>query len=256
MFDLRLIAADALKLRRRRGMLALCVSLTLGLVALMVVVAAIRHAGNPIAQPPAGGAMAYENMMFALTLMMLVVGAIIGATAGAQDAEAGVFRDLAATGRSRIALFGSRVPGAWAVVLPIAGLAATAAAIAGLTMAGGVPTPDAAAIVAATAGVLTTGALTAAIAVGLAALTGSKASVITVMLAFNLALAPLLSNMTWLGDARQAIPTNALYRIGEGSVQGAWPGLEMGLFTAIAVVLAWAAAAFAAGAWRTRTREI
>ena len=30
----------------------------------------------------------------------------------------------------------------------------------------------------------------------------------------------------------------------------------MGLITAIVVVIAWAAAAFAAGAWRTQTREI
>jgi ABC-type transport system involved in multi-copper enzyme maturation permease subunit len=252
MFDLRLISADALKLRRRRGMLALCVSLTLGLVALMVVVASIRYTGNPITQPPAGGVMAYRDMMVALTLMMLVVGAIIGATAGAQDLESGVFRDLAATGRSRLALFGARVPGAWAVVLPIAGLAAAGAAGAALTLAGGVPTPDAATIVSATAGVLTTGALSAAVAVGLAALTGSRASVITVMLAFNLALAPLLSSMAWLGDGRQAIATNALYRIGEGPDLG----VHMGLVTAIVVILAWAAAAFAAGAWRTQAREI
>lgn len=252
MFDLRLIGADALKLRRRRGMLALCVSLTLGLVALMVVVAAIRHTGNPITQPPAGGAMAYRDMMFALTLMMLAVGSIIGATAGAQDLESGVFRDLAATGRSRLALFGARVQGAWTIVLPIAGLAAAGAAIAALTLAGGVPAPDVATIVAATAGVLTTGALSAAVAVGLAALTGSRASVITVMLAFDLALAPLLSNIAWLGDVRQAIPTNALYRIGEGPDLG----VHMGLATAIVVILAWAAAAFAAGAWRTQAREI
>ncbi len=41
---------------------------------------------------------------------------------GAADLESGVFRDLAATGRSRIALFGSRIPGAWTIVLPIAAI--------------------------------------------------------------------------------------------------------------------------------------
>ena len=50
---------------------------------------------------------------------------------------------------------------------------------------------------------------------------------------------------------RQAIPTNAVYRIGEGPHI-----IDMGLITAIVVALAWAAAAFATGAWRTRTREI
>lgn len=251
MFDLRLIWADALKLRRRRGMLALCVVLTLGIVALIVTVAAIQHATNPSEHGPAGGLMAYHDSMFVLTMMMLVVGAIIGSTAGAQDLESGVFRDLAATGRSRLALFGARVPAAWAIVLPIAALVAAAAAIVSLALADGLVTPDAAAIFAGTLGVLTAGALSAAVSVGLAALTASKAPVIATMLAFTLALAPILSAIGFLGDARQAIPTNALARIGDAPSQ-----VQMSLITAIVVVVAWAAAAFAVGAWRTRTREI
>ena len=252
MFDMRLIGAEVLKLRRRRGMLALCVILTLGVGAPMVLVAAIQHASNPLEHPPAGGIMTYTDVMFVQTLMMLVVGTIVGATAGAQDLESGVFRDLAATGRSRVALFGARIPGACAVVVPIGALAAAAAALAAFTLADGAITPDAGSILTATAGALTTGALSATVAVGLSALTASKAPVIATMLGFNLALAPLLSGIAWLGDGRQAIPTNALFRIGEGPTQG----VEMGLMTAIVVVLAWAAVAFAAGAWRTRAREI
>ena len=72
------------------------------------------------------------------------------------------------------------------------------------------------------------------------------------MLAFTLAIAPLLSSIGFLGDARRAIPTIALARIGDAPNQD----LQMSLITAIVVVVAWAAAAFAAGAWRTRTREI
>jgi ABC-type transport system involved in multi-copper enzyme maturation permease subunit len=251
MFDLRLIRADVLKLRRRRGMLALCVVLTFGVVALMVVVAAIQHAGNPIENMPAGGLMAYHDVMFVQTLLMLVVGTIVGATCGAQDLESGVFRDLAATGRSRIALFAARIPGACAIVLPIGALASAVAAVAAYALADGAVTPDAAAIVSATAGVLTSGALTATVAVGLSALTASKSPVIATMLALNLAVAPLLSGIAWLGDVRQAIPTNAVFRIGDGPQV-----IDMGLATAIAVVLAWAAGAWAAGAWRTRMREI
>ena len=51
--------------------------------------------------------------------MAFIVGAIVGATAGTQDIESGVFRDLAATGRSRMALFGARVTRRLGVVLPI-----------------------------------------------------------------------------------------------------------------------------------------
>jgi hypothetical protein len=252
MFDLRLIRADALKLRRRRGMLALCLALTLGILALIVTVTAIQHAGSPARHPPAGGLEAYFDAMFVLTILMTVVGTIVGATAGAQDLESGVFCDLAATGRARLALFGARTPGAWAIVLPIGALVAATAAIVSITLADGVPVPDAGAILGATAGLLCAGALSAAVAVGLSALTGTKAPVIATMLVLTLALAPLLSGIGWLGDAREAIPTNALFRI------GGLPNhvIDMGLMTAIVVVIAWALAAFAAGAWRTRTREI
>jgi hypothetical protein len=163
-----------------------------------------------------------------------------------------VFRDLAATGRSRLALFGARVPGAWAIVLPVAALASAAAAIASTALADGLAPPGAAAIFAATVGVLAAGALSAAVSVGLTALTASKAPVIATMLAFTLAIAPILSGIGYLGDVRQAIPTNALARIGHAPGQY----LQMSLLTAIVVVVAWAAAACVMGAWRTRTREI
>ena len=47
MFETRLIAADVLKLRRRRGMLSIGLLLTLGAMALVFIVMAIQHAGNP-----------------------------------------------------------------------------------------------------------------------------------------------------------------------------------------------------------------
>ena len=252
MFDLRLIRADALKLRRRPGMLALCVFLTLGAMAIIFAVTGIQHASNPAHHKPAGGLDNYQGAMFFLTMMMLVVGAVIGSTAGAQDLESGVFRDLAATGRSRVALFGARIPGAFAIVFPIALLASAGATVASFALADGLAGPDAAAIFAATAGVLAAGALSAAVSVGLAALTGSKAAVITTVLAFVLAIAPILDGLKFLGNARQAIPTDALARIGHAQDQN----LHIALFTAIVVVLAWGSAAFAAGVWKTRTREI
>lgn len=252
MFDSRLIGAETLKLARRPGMIALCVVLTLGIDLLVYAVTGIQHASDPAKHGPAGGLSNYQGSILLLTMLMLVVGAIVGSTAGAQDLESGVFRDLAATGRSRLALFAARVPGAWAIALPIGALAATSAAILSTALAGDVAGPGAGAIVAGTCGVLAAGALSCAVAVGLAALTGSKAPVIATMLAFVLAIAPLLGDVGFLGDARMALPTNALARI------GGTPHLvpAMGLATAIVVVLAWGSAAFAAGAWKTRTREI
>ena len=251
MFDLRLIRAEVLKLRRRRGMLAIAAGITLGVVALAFGVSAIQHAGNPGKYGPAGGAASFQDAINVLVLLTIVAGAIIGSTAGAQDLESGVFRDLAATGRSRIALFGARVTGAWAIVLPLAALSAAAIAGASVLLAGSLAAPTTASIVAGTLGLLATAALSSAVAVGLSALIGSRGPVIAIVLAFNLAIAQMLIGISFLGDVRQAIPTVALARIAHTSGD-----VHTTLGVAVAVLAAWIAAALAAGAWRTKTREI
>ena len=251
MFDLRLIRAEVLKLRRRRGMLAIDAGITLGVVALAFGVGAIQHAGNPAKYGPAGGAASFKDALNVVMLLTIVAGAIVGSTAGAQDLESGVFRDLAATGRSRIALFGARITGAWAVVLPLAALSAGAMAGASIGLAGSLPAPTAAAIMAGTLGLLATAALSSAAAVGLSALIGSRGPVIAIVLAFNLAIAQMLVGISFLGDVRQALPTVALARLAHANAD-----VPTTLGVAIAVTAAWIAAAFAAGAWRTTTREI
>ena len=143
MLDLRLIAADVLKLRRRRGMLAISLLLTFGLLAVAFAVMAIQHGGNPVKYGPAGGLENYREDVGVIALMGLVVGAIVGATAGTQDIESGVFRDLAATGRSRLALFASRVVRRVGVVLSILALTAALAAAGAVVLAGSMAAPAA-----------------------------------------------------------------------------------------------------------------
>jgi hypothetical protein len=186
----------------------------------------------------------FDSAAGILVLLASVAGAIIGATAGGADVETGVFRDLVATGRSRTALFFSRVPAAWAIVLGMLMAALIAASL--------VARPSAGTFLEATAQVLTSGALTAAICVGLAALTGRSGPVMGLALAFQLGVAPLLAQLEALGDARLAIPAVAISRFGgaDGLV-GSLP-----LLGAIAIVLAWAAAGLAPGLYRTRTSEI
>ena len=69
MFDLRLIRAEILKLRRRRGMLAIAAVLTLGVVALAFGVSAIQHAATPATYGPAGGAASFDDAMGVLALL-------------------------------------------------------------------------------------------------------------------------------------------------------------------------------------------
>ena len=185
--------------------------------------------------------------------MTFIVAAIVGSTAGSQDIETGVFRDLAATGRDRMALFGSRISGALVIVLTDR-RADRRCSPPGCRS----PSPDrlpprvAGAILGGTLALVASAVLGCTVAVGLAALIGSRGPVIAMLLAFELAISPLLSSIGFLGVARQLIPSNALDRIANA------PHLSvpMALGTAIIVLLAWAGAAFAAGAWRTRTQEI
>jgi hypothetical protein len=252
MFDLRLISVEALKLRKRHGMVALIIALTTGVAAIVFTVMAVQHGSNPSKYSPAGGLKHYRDVVGFLVLMILVVGAIVGSTAGAADIESGVFRDLAATGRSRIALFGSRIPGAWTIVLPVAALAAGVAAVASVALAGSLATPSAGALIAGTVALLLAGALGSALAVGVAALFGSRGPVIATLLAFELAISPLLAAVSFLGGARQVLPGQALDRIAQIS-QHAVP---IALPIALLVIAAWMAAAFTVGAWRTQTNEI
>jgi ABC-2 family transporter protein len=251
--DLRLISADLLKLRRRRGMLALALLGTLGVVALVFTITTIQHATTPAEYGPAGGLETYREAIGLVSLLALVAGVIIGGTAGTQDIESGVFRDLAATGRSRTALFLSRAAGALAVVLPIVGLTAIAAAAGAIALKGGLPGPDAGMLLSGTAQMLAAGALSTAVAVGVATVVGSRGPVIGMLLAFFLAISPLLPGIAFLGDIRQLVPDVALNRIGDLSTPA---GMHVALGTAIAVVLGWITLSLAAGAWRTKTREI
>jgi hypothetical protein len=252
MLDLRLINAEILKLRRRRGMLAIALLCTVGFGLLSITVGAIQHAANPAKYGPAGGLETYHNALRAMEMLVLIVGTIVGATAGTQDIESGVFRDLAATGRSRMALFGARVTGALAITIPIAAITMLLLGASSIGLADGLPTPDGGDLASGTALALGGAALATTIGVGTSAVVGSRGSVIGMLLGFFLAIQPLLETMTFLGSIRNVIPGAALDGIGDISRYG----VNVSVGMAAAVLAAWIAGALGAGAWRTKTREI
>lgn len=250
MFDLRLIRAEILKLRRRPGLLALTGVLTFVSVAVYYAVVIALHAGDPAAHAPAGGIDGFKDAMGVLSMTAAIAGVLVGATAGGADIEAGVFRDLVATGRSRTSLFAARVPAAWALVVPPILAAVALSAVLAATLDGASPAPTASEVFAGGGAALVAGMLLAAACVGLAALAGSRGMVIGIVLAFQLGISPVLGQVSALGDARHAIPQVAIARLG-GELTD-----EFALAAAILVVLAWAATTLGAGLWRTRTQEI
>ena len=202
----------------------------------------------------AGGAHGLANAMMLVSYLGGVAAVMIGTAAGGGDIAAGVFRDLASTGRSRIALFAVRVPAALAVtgVLAIVSFAVTVTGV--LVFAGAGPAPSAAVLAQCGRGRRHHG-VTTVLAVGLSSLLSSRSITIGLLLCWTLALGRVLEHATGLGSLREALSIAAGDRLVPVSVGGAYT-VPMPAWAAVLVLLAWACGGPAlAGAWQTARRD-
>ena len=255
----RLVSAEFLKIRKRRGLVALAVLLTVGAVVMAGAVLAVLHAADPAKYGPVGGLGNLGNATYLLSTLGTVTAVLVGATMGAGDLQAGVFRDLVATGRSRLALFAARIPGGLALLWPLVTVSWVVAAAGSVLLAGSRPHPGLVVMVQGGAWVLLATTVVYLIALGLASLAGSRSATVGIVLAWQLAVTPLALGAAKLGVLREGLLTAALDRvIPAGLLPGARPdpvGPTMSLAVAAVVIAAWAIIPLAAGAWRTKTRD-
>ncbi|HWD11089.1 MAG TPA: hypothetical protein VG366_04540 [Solirubrobacteraceae bacterium] len=259
----RMVGADFLKLRKKRGTLVWALVLILAPLLVFFVVRAAQHSSSPAANGPAGGVGGYTDALRVLAAFFGPLAAImIGTDGGAGDLAAGVFRDLVVTGRSRLALFGARVPAAvglcWLVV--VAGYALTL--IGTYALASGTATPDGALVLNGLLFTLLSTGLVCVVAVGFSSLTGSRPAALTVLIGWQLVASRILENISSLGGSRKLILSQAIahfspVNLGDGGGHGPRGGVTVTMSTATAVVVAlgWLAVFLALGAWRTRTMD-
>jgi ABC-type transport system involved in multi-copper enzyme maturation permease subunit len=245
---MRLLSAEILKLRRRRGLMVWCSLLTIGSVVVAYGVVLALHAANPARHGPAGGATNLQNMMWLLISLGTVAAAILGTTAGSQDVTAGVFRDLVVTGRSRRTLFRVRFPGALAVFAPMLAAAYGLAVGGAYAFAGdrATPTLHQVASYGLSAGLL--GVVTLAAAVSLGAILPARIAT-GVLIAWNAIIAGLLTSIPNLGHARDAIDVAAAAHFAPALYKDTVP---MSAGTALVVLVMWVAVALRAGTWWTK----
>jgi ABC-type transport system involved in multi-copper enzyme maturation permease subunit len=249
-------AADLLKLRKKRGTVIWSLVLAVLPVIIFFAVKATQHSSNPVEHGPAGGIHGFEDGLRVLALMIGPLAAIlVGAEAGAGDSAAGVFRDLVVTGRSRLALFATRVPAAlmvcWAVVL-----AGYALIILGtFVFADGQPTPSGALIAEGLGFTFLSTGVVCAIAVGFAALTNSRAASITALIGWQLVLSPVLSSIDELGSARRLLLEQGIVHFRPLNIGDHGGIVSTSTATALIVTVAWLVVFLALGAWRTRTMD-
>jgi ABC-type transport system involved in multi-copper enzyme maturation permease subunit len=254
----QMTGADFLKLRRKRGTLIWAFVLAVAPIVVFFLVTAIQHSSNPHKYEPAGGLHAFSDGLRVLALFFGPLAAIlIGVEAGTGDASAGVFRDLVVTGRSRLALFASRVPAALAMCWTVILIGFALLLVGTFVFASGLPTPDASLILNGLGFALLATGVLCVVAVGFASLTTSKPASITALIGWQLVASPLIANISSLGSLREGILSQALTHFSPVHIDGGGRGATVTLSegAALVVVLAWVAVFLALGAWRTRTMD-
>jgi ABC-type transport system involved in multi-copper enzyme maturation permease subunit len=247
---MNLIRAELLKLRKRRGLVAAVGVLTIAPVAIAYSALLILHASNPDTYDAAGGIDNFTSSIELMTQIGVVAAILVGATAGAGDRGAGVFRELVATGRSRLALFAARVPGGLALLLPPIAISFAIAATAAVTLTGDAQSPVATAAIAQTAAWVALVMATAyALALGVSSAFGSRGTAIAILLGWQLAAAPILLASGRLDDVLPNAALLALKPAKEAQL------VTTSVPTAVAILALWTLAPLAAGAWRTATRD-
>src|ERR1700691_1534468 len=217
----RMFAADFLKLRKKRSTLIWALVIGLAPIVIMFAVTAIEHASDPtkIVGPhqvegygPAGGIEAFHDGLRLLGGLFFgpLVAILVGVEAGTGDASAGVFRDLVVTGRSRVALFASRIPAALALTWLVVVSGYLLILLGTFVFASKLPTPDGALILNGFGFLLLTSGVVCTVAVGFASLTTSKPASIIALIAWQLVATPLIVSISSLGGARNFVLAAAL----------------------------------------------
>jgi ABC-type transport system involved in multi-copper enzyme maturation permease subunit len=255
---LALVRADLLKLRRRRGLAIISVVLTIGLVTISYAVLEALHASNPAKHLAPGGADKLGNAIFVLSMFAAVASALIGATTGSGDHDAGVYRDLVITGRSRLELYISRIPAGLAYLLPFTLAAYAILAAANLAFTGHHRSATPQLLILTGLWLLLEVAFYYLLALALACLTASRAYAIAIAIAWRLAATPLLATATTLGTLRDAIPGVAMENLAPTQITSSvqqGPPITISTIASITILIVWVAILLTGGAWRETTRD-
>jgi hypothetical protein len=251
----RLVRAEVLKIRKRRGLVVSTLALTLAPMVVAYVVLALLHATDPAKHGSVGGLENFSGSMEVLTQLSAVAAILVGATLGAGDLGAGVFRELVVTGRSRLALFAARVPAGLALLLVFTGGAFAITATAATVLAGSSDAPSGNVLAHAAGWLALVTAPSFALALGVSSLLGSRATSIGILLGWQLVAMPLLVQFGALGALREGLVDAATSRLAPTVLVEDGATVSMSVGAAVVVLLAWMALPLVAGAWRTCTRD-
>ena len=247
-FLVNMVRAAVLKLRKSKSLLITALLFSVGIVVIYYGVLEILHLSSPAAHGPAGGTANFNQA----TDLMLFIGAagaiLVGARAGSADVSTGVFRDQVSTGRSRLALFGVRILGGLVFYVPFLLVALAISLAVTYSLNQGLANPTTRDLETAIVAVLITNAFDFLLALGLATVTNSRSVTTGVLLVWTLFLQRLVSTITYLGNWRKLLPSeaeNALYAHRGGAFG---QSVEEAVITAVFVLIGWVVVMLSVGA--------
>jgi hypothetical protein len=251
----RLVGAELLKLRKRRGLVLSALALTVVPMIVAYTVLLILHAADSARYGPAGGLENLSGSMEVLSQLSIVAAILVGATLGAGDLGSGVFRELVVTGRSRLALFAARLPAGLGLVLLVVGAGFAVTATASTVFAGSSDVPSAGLLATSAAWLALVTGLALVLALGVSSALGSRGTTIGILLGWQLVAMPLLLQIGALGSLREGLLEAATQRLTPSALLDSGPTVPMSLGATVVVIAAWTIVPLAVGAWRTVTRD-
>jgi hypothetical protein len=260
----QMVGAEILKLRRNRTVMIVAGLLSAGIVAVMFGYDAIQHATNPSQNAPAGGLDGFSRAARLLGVFFgTLVAALVGSEAGTADIASGVFRDLVATGRSRLSLFWVRWPAAFLVTFTFTGATLILAVVLsivfegpashGLFVVGSDQAPSLGLILQTFGWIAICNAVITAFAVGVGSLTGSRGATLTAVIGWQAVASQFILHTQSLGSGRDWIALSAFAQL--MPVSGVIANISMATGLAVVVLLAWTFVPTILGAWRTVRRD-
>ncbi|NNN19265.1 MAG: hypothetical protein HKL84_05355 [Acidimicrobiaceae bacterium] len=254
----QMLHAETKKLTRRKGVMAFTIIGTIGIIVITFAILEIYHLSNPVKYTSIGGLSGFDKLIVILGQITIIPASILGTTAGSQDMESGVIRDMIVTGRSRTSIFFLRLESAivvWFVPVVVAYLVGLAVVFG---LAGGNKEPSLHLVLGGAlfcVGVSLIYVLTAA---GFAALFGTRGPAIAIMIGWTFVIEAILLNVTALGPVRDAFLTtaiNGLTPVAVGSRRLKAAGVAPSLLVDYVTIIAWPLIMNILGWFRTNRLE-
>lgn len=268
---LPLITAKVLDLRKRSVLKVVTVLFTVGLPVIFYGIREVYHLTDPAHNGPAGTQSAFATAVSLMVEFGFIVAVVLGATAGTDDLTDGMFRHLVITGRSRIALYLARVPAGLAILLPLAAVGFTVAALAtgflDTPLAPGTVTPSIGAMVEAGLWFELYLIIGYSVGLGLGVLMGQRTVPVILLIVLEIIITPALAShaLPHFVDGERLVVGVAMAQLkpavlagGSGLGPTSHGGFElppMPIWAMAAVIVGWVVGWLALGAWKMATRD-